>query len=485
MAAPRMGNPMGMTTTTTTAAHTPNGFVPTYGTLGTGASPGQSLASSRAGRGQLIRGLLQELNRLATADAPANNETMNSLTDQLLRDAVRERATDIHLDPLRDGVHVRLRIDGKLLDTEILAHDQGTRLIRHFKVISNLDTTHAFRIADSRITHSVDGRIVDLRLATAPTVAGEKMSIRLLEPERVEQRLDQLGLSEAQHAQIKQCMAGTRGMFLVAGPTGSGKTTTVYSLLHELKQSDSGIVTVEDPVEYEIDGINQIQVDARHGFTFADALRGVLRLDADYILLGEIRDAAAASAAVDTAGSGRVLMSTIHSPDAAGTITSLRNLGVTDSEIATSVRLIIAQRLVRRLCPLCRRLETPSEIDRLWLKTMPLPAVPAQVWSAPGCGSCRGLGHLGRIGMFGVWALADDDCALILDHAPERVLRQHLVAKGYHSVAQDGLAKALQGITSFAEVRASGLNHVTEAGPIVVRPAADVSAGPRAAAYSA
>jgi general secretion pathway protein E len=242
-------------------------------------------------------------------------------------------------------------------------------------------------------------------------------------------------------------------------------------------------------VEYEIDGINQIQVDSRHGLTFADALRGVLRLDADYILMGEIRDADAADAAIDTAGSGRVLLTTIHSPDAVGTITSLRNLGVTDSEIATSVRMIIAQRLVRRLCPLCRRMEPPSDIDRHWLKSMPIPEVPAQVWSAPGCTSCRGLGHIGRIGLFGVWALSDDDYALILDHAPERVLRQHLAAKGYHSVAHDGLHKAAMGITSYAEVRGSGLSSLAEAPcPAAADSAPPVSstpAGPRAAAYSA
>jgi general secretion pathway protein E len=477
---------------------TPNGFntsppppmTPYIGTIGNAASPGQP-GATRASRGYLIRGLMQELDRLSTVDttAAANNAVMNNLTDLLLRDAVRERATDIHLDPLRDGVHVRLRIDGKLLDTEVLGHEQGTRLIRHFKVISNLDTTHAFRISDSRITHSVEGRLMDLRLAAAPTVAGEKLSIRLLDPERVTQRLDQLGLSEAQYEQIRHCMLNTRGLFLVAGPTGSGKTTTAYSLLHELKQLDCSIVSVEDPVEYEIDGINQIQVDSRHGLTFADALRGVLRLDADYILLGEVRDAESADAAVDTANSGRVLLSTIHSPDAVGTITSLRNLGVSDSEIAASVRIVIAQRLVRRLCPLCRRLETPSEIDRHWLKAS-LGEVPAQVWNAPGCTSCRGLGHIGRIGLFGAWALGDDDCALILDHAPERILRQHLASKGYHSVARDALIKAQQGITSFAEVRSSGLSHFGDSPTVVELPPAgsDVPAatpGPRAAAYLA
>ena len=461
---------------------------PYMGTIGGAASPGQMMpgsAAANASRGHLIRGLMAELNRLSLQDGAApNNEMMNSLTDLLLRDAVRERATDIHLDPLRDGVHVRLRIDGKLLDTEVLGQDLGTRLVRHFKVISNLDTSHAFRIADSRITHSIEGRLIDLRLATAPTVAGEKLSIRLLDPERVQQRLDQLGLSEQQYEQIRSCMLNSRGLFLVAGPTGSGKTTTAYSILHELKQLDCGVVTVEDPVEYEIDGINQIQVDSRHGLTFADALRGVLRLDADYILLGEIRDADAATAAVETAGSGRVVMSTIHSPGAVGTITSLRNLGVTDSEIATSVRIIVAQRLVRRLCPLCRRLETPTEFDRHWLKAS-LGDVPPQVWNAPGCTSCRGLGYLGRIGLFGVWPLTDDDYVMIIDHAPERILRQHLASKGHHSVTRDALAKAQLGITSFAEVRASGLAHFNDQSSTPPAEAPALNAGPRAAAYSA
>jgi len=319
-------------------------------------------------RSHLVAGLLRELRRFH-GETP-NGEHHGRFTvlgDVLLQDALRERATDVHLDPQADGVRVRFRIDGRLHEATALGRDHGIHLIRHFKAISNLDPTNVMRLADARITYPLDGHAVDLRLACAPTVTGEKLSIRLLDRGRVEQRLDQLGLDDEHHEQIQRWLAGTSGMFLVAGPTGSGKTTTAYALLHELKGQERSVVTIEDPVEYQVPGICQMQVDHHKSLSFAEALRGVLRLDPDYVLVGEIRDAATAAAAADASAAGRVLMSTLHSPDAVGAITTLRNLGVPDEGICSAVRMIVAQRLVRRLCPLCRRQEAPGDTDAQWL----------------------------------------------------------------------------------------------------------------------
>ena len=280
---------------------------------------------SRPIRAHLVSGLLKELHRSHAAPERDRHGRYTVLGDVLLRDALRERATDVHLDPQADGVRVRFRIDGRLHDAASLSRDHGIHLIRHFKAISNLDPVNTLRLADARITYGLDGEDVDLRLACAPTVAGEKLSIRVLDRSRVEQRLDELGLSPQDDERIRQWLAGASGMFLVVGPTGSGKTTTAYALLHELKGHERSVVTIEDPVEYQVPGINQIPVDHHREMGFAEVLKGVLRLDPDYVRVGEIRDRAPARAAADASASGRVLMTTLHSPDAVGAVTSLRN----------------------------------------------------------------------------------------------------------------------------------------------------------------
>jgi type II secretory ATPase GspE/PulE/Tfp pilus assembly ATPase PilB-like protein len=410
----------------------------------------------RPTRGHLVPGLLEELHRGGEEPAGDRHGRYSLLGDVLLRDALAERATDVHLDPQSDGVRVRFRIDGRLHDVAALSRDHGIHLIRHFKAVSNLDPTNVLRLADARITLAVDGREIDLRLACAPTVAGEKLSIRVLDRGRVEQRLDQLGLHEAQHEQIRQWLAGASGMFLVAGPTGCGKTTTAYALLHEVKGHERSVVTIEDPVEYQVGGIAQMQVDPHRGLGFAEALRGVLRLDPDYVFVGEIRDASTADAAVDASAAGRVVMSTLHSPDAVGAVTTLRNLGVTDEGICSAVRMVVAQRLVRRLCPQCRRQDAPTDVDAQWLRALGVTEPVDKVWVPTGCDACRGIGYSGRVGIFEVWRLADADYSLLLAHASAPSLRQHLARTGVRTMLADGWAKAATGITSHAELRVLG-----------------------------
>ena len=414
------------------------------------------VTTPRPTRPHLVHGLLEEWHRSRRDLGGEPSGRYTALSDVLLRDALRERATDVHLDPQPDGVRVRFRVDGRLHDAVSLNRDHGIHLIRHFKAISNLDPTNALRLADARITYRLGDQEIDLRLACAPTVSGEKASIRLLDRGRVEQRLDQLGLSDPQHEQIKRWLGGASGMFLVAGPTGSGKTTTAYALLHELKGQERSVVTIEDPVEYQVAGICQMQVDPHRSLSFAEALKGVLRLDPDYVLVGEIRDPATAAASADAAAAGRVLMSTLHSPDAVGAITTLRNHGLADETICSAVRMIVAQRLVRRLCPLCRRHEPPTELDAQWLKALGVSGQVEKVWVPTGCDACRGIGYSGRVGVFEVWHLGDEACSLLLAHADVATLRRHLASTGAATIASDGCAKAADGVTSLSELRGIG-----------------------------
>lgn len=415
---------------------------------------------TRQQRMHLSRGLAEDVKRLETA-GDDSKEAANLLAHSLVRDALRAKATDIHVDPQAEETHVRFRIDGVLTDTLQLTRHQGERLTRHIKAACGMDAGSAFKPANARMHSEVEGKQVDLRVASAPSITGEKLSIRLLDRSRAGQRLDELGMSDEQRDTVEDWLSNINGMFLVAGPTGSGKTTTLYALLHELKLHERSVVTVEDPVEYQIDGTTQIQVDRRHGLTFAEGMRAALRLDPDYLLLGEIREPEDAHAAIEAAGSGRVLMSTIHSSDAAGAITALRNEGLADCEIAASLRMVVSQRLVRRLCRHCRRREKVSESQARWLASVGLGSLD-EYWVSVGCDDCRHLGYDGRVGIFEVWRLTDADYSRLLSHTDERAIRSEANAGAARStLLKDGFAKVQQGVTSLAELRAIGLAHLT------------------------
>ncbi len=370
----------------------------------------------------------------------------------ILQDAAREKASDIHLDPSAGGVRVRLRIDGLLHDAVQLSQEQGMRLIRHYKTMAGLDPVATFLPQDARIEYELDGRKLDLRVACAPSRFGEKLALRLLDPQRVQRRIKELGLSAEHEKQFEGWISEISGMCLVCGPIGSGKTTTLYALLHELRLLNKAVITIEDPVEYHIDGITQIQVDLRHGMSFSQGIKGMLRLDPDFILVGEIRDHESARAAVEVSASGRVVMSTLHARDIAGVLTTLRNWRIENHEIATAVELVIAQRLVRCLCTKCRRLEAPNASEKAWLAAVGQPA-PAKTWHAIGCAACRQTGYLGRTGLFEIWRKDDADYDLILAGTDELAFRRHIRQHGRACLLNDGLTKAESGATTLAEVR--------------------------------
>ncbi|MCB1235477.1 MAG: Flp pilus assembly complex ATPase component TadA [Verrucomicrobiae bacterium] len=377
---------------------------------------------------------------------------------RLLGEAVERRASDLHVDPLIDGYQIHLRVDGLLRPHRSLARRDGERLVNQFKAASGIETGTVFTPLGVRRKFRVVDRDIDCRLTLAPCISGPKLALRLLDPERVRHRIEGLGLHETGLDRFRDWLTTLNGMFLVSGPTASGKTTTLYALLHEMAEENRHVVTIEDPVEYEIDGINQIQVDPRHGVDFAAGVRTILRLDPDLAMVGEMREPEAARAAIGAAVAGHVILATIHARDAVSSVTALRNFGLADHQIASALGVVVNQRLVRRLCPECRGEGefSPAEVEWLTAKGW---EIPERAWRASpdGCGRCSRSGYFGRIGLFEVWNTDEGDYELLLAGADEETLRDRLERTGHTTLWRDAAEKIGRGITSFAEVRRLGL----------------------------
>lgn len=370
----------------------------------------------------------------------------------LLEDAQRERVSDIHIDPTRDGYQMRFRIDGVLMEVALFDRDLGLHLLRSFKSQADLDPGFERKPQSGRADFVVAGRPISVRVATAPGVQGEKVVLRLLTAEAASLSLHQLGLSDRDHDRIVSHVQDVRGMILVSGPTGAGKTTTLYALVRELQRSSRSIVTLEDPVEGAIDGVTQIQINEKQGLTFAEGMSGLLRLDPDIVAIGEMRDTTSARAALEVAQAGHACLSTLHARDVAATISVLRNFGITDQEIACSVDLVVSQSLVRRLCESCRKEASPSDAETKALVAWGQP-VPPRTWQAVGCQECAASGYRGRMGVFEVHRMGEQDAALIQAHADERTLRHHIKHHGTGSLLDDLLLKAAKGETSISEIQ--------------------------------
>ncbi|MCE9611518.1 MAG: GspE/PulE family protein [Chthoniobacter sp.] len=382
----------------------------------------------------------------------------------LLTDAVQARASDLHLDPQAGAINVRFRIDGAVHEVASLPPERGLRLLRYFKVNANLDPAPSLLPEDSHFEFELDGKALDIRLACAPCLFGDKLALRLLRRSSVKHRLPDLGLRNEDHARIEAWLGDISGMFLVAGPVGSGKTTTLYALLAELHLTERHIVTIEDPVEYQLEHLNQMEVNVKRGLTFERGLRSILRVDPDYILLGEIRDKESALTAMEAATTGRVVFSTMHSRNAAGAVTALRSLGVPDYEIAASLAFVVGQRLVRKLCTHCRRLDPPSTAERKWLESLG-EKVPDKAWHPAGCEHCGQTGYYDRTGVFEVLPVEERVYDSILAGEDEHTLRDHLRADGFRTLLRDGLDKAAEGITDLSELTRIGVQSYLDRAP--------------------
>ncbi len=400
----------------------------------------------------LASSLLESLGENRRQEAPETEEDIPRAARALVEDAVRQRATDLHLDPEARGLRVRMRIDGAVRDAALLVHRQGRRLINQLKGLAGIDPVAQFSADEARFAVPRERGNINLRLSSVPCLDGQKMTVRVLDPRQVVYGIHELGLSDADLNRVRHWFASLGGMFVVAGPVGSGKTTTLYSLLHELRVEACSACTLEDPVEYSIDGINQVQIDEEHGLTFSEGVRALARHDPDVILVGELRDAATARAAYGAAALGRTILTTMHARDAAGAVTGLRYFGLNDRDIATTLAVVVAQRLVRKLCPHCRRRAAPTEEQTRWFELIGVP-LPEACWEPDGCERCGGSGYYGQTGVFEVWRLEDEDYHMLLGGATERDIRDSLVPREHKHFLSDAIEKAKAGVTSPTEVQ--------------------------------
>ncbi len=402
---------------------------------------------------QFTRRISEEVERVEGDLPPADEEDSVHFADLLFQDALRAGATDIHFDPIADGIRVRFRIDGVLFDTMALDGEKGWAFMRHIKATCGQDPVPSSRPTSTGRQIIVNGQTLDIRASNAPCVFGEKLAIRILNMQQQIQRIGRLGMDADAEAQIQDWAENVTGTFVVCGPTGSGKTTTLYTLLHELRQTNRSVITIEDPVEYRIDGVTQLQVSERQNLSFPEGLRASLRLDPDYLMLGEIRDPETARVAMSAAGTGRVLMTTLHSKDAVGVLTALRNWGIDNFQMASALRVIVAQRLVRRLCESCREVsDGPTNAERDWLSAIGK-EVPETLWRPVGCEKCNGLGYSGRTGIFEVWRVGPQDADNILEQKSDQWMRRQLAEGGHRFMLDDALAKVARGITDLRQVR--------------------------------
>ncbi len=374
------------------------------------------------------------------------------LVNRIIREAVEARATDIHFEPQKDGLRVRYRIDGVL--HEVARHPKRlvAPVISRLKLMAKLNIAEHRLPQDGRILFRTAGQNLDIRVSVLPTVHGEGVVLRLLMREERILSLDGLGFFPDQLDIFKELIAHPNGIILVTGPTGSGKTTTLYAALSLLNQPDRKIITIEDPVEYQIPGINQIQVKPEIGLTFAAAIRSILRHDPDIILVGEIRDLETAEIAVQAALTGHLVFSTLHTNDALGAVARLSEMGIESYLIAAATVGLVAQRLVRLLCPKCRRQREPSPEFLKALEALPEPPAEITCYEPVGCPHCAHTGYRGRMAIYEVVPVDARLRRLILEEKGEETLRDYVRSQGFLSLFQDGLRKAAKGLTTFQEV---------------------------------
>ena len=401
-------------------------------TLGAGSCHAGAGTAARGGVAVGIELIHDPLAAILESDP--EGESGHRVAEALLRSAVYHGATDIHLDPEADGIVIRLRCDGLLREAARLAWTDAPRLINQLKVLGGVDPMTVFHPEDARWSQEIEGRTVNLRLTIAPCLRGPKLAIRVLDRSQAELDLVELGIAEEDFHRVEDWLAGASGMVVCAGPTGAGKTTTLYALLRALVADDRHIAAIEDPPEYTLDGVNQVAVDERHGIDFATGLHALLRMDADYLMLGEVRDPETAHVLVDAANSGRVALTSLHSRDAVGVVTQLRNWAIEDPVISATTSLVVAQRLVGRLCPRCRRPAPPDAGQERWLEARSL-AVPGGAHVADGCDHCAGTGYRGRQGIFELWSPTPSELAMIRDGADESALRRQLAHRGHRDLA--------------------------------------------------
>src|SRR4051794_19679075 len=380
----------------------------------------------------------------------ADDAPVVKLVHSIIGDAVDRGASDIHFDPRDGDMRVRCRIDGVVQDTTMVPRRMVSGLISRVKIMADLDISERRVPQDGRVGLAVGGRPVDLRVATLPVVRGEAIVMRILDKGNVMVDLDRLGMAEHDRKRFDKAIAATHGSILVTGPTGSGKTTTLYAALSAINTPEKTLITIEDPVEYELEGIKQVQVNTKTGLTFARGLRSMMRSDPDVIMVGEIRDKETALIAMESALTGHLVLSTLHTNSAPMAAARLIEMGIEPFLVATGVECIVAQRLARKLCD-CKSLTTITK-EMLTESGFDPELGPFAGFEPVGCVRCGGSGFKGRIGLYELMEIDDEIRTLILEKGSEEEVRTRAIDKGMTTLREDALAKVQQGVTSVAEV---------------------------------
>lgn len=382
----------------------------------------------------------------------ANQAPIIRFVDVVLQEAVKAKASDIHFEPFEDQFRIRYRIDGALYEMAPPPKSLAGAVTARVKVMSGLNIAEKRIPQDGRIKTTVGGRPIDLRVSTLPTQFGESVVLRILDKGVVNLDLENLTMTDEIMSGIRELVNRPNGIFIVTGPTGSGKTTTLYSALREVNTVDVKILTAEDPVEYEIEGIMQVQINHQVGLTFASALRSFLRQDPDTIMVGEIRDQETGGIAVQAALTGHVVLSTLHTNDAPGAVTRLVDMGLEPFLIAASLEGVLGQRLLRRICRSCKTAYEPDQTVINMLQVDPLEIAEKQFYYGKGCSECNRTGYKGRQGLFELMMINDAVRELITKKAPTLVLKQKAIENGMRTLRDDGLRCIFDGLTTIEEV---------------------------------
>ena len=395
-------------------------------------------------------GIAAKLQEGDATSQDVQNSPVVQLVNSMVEQAARQRTSDIHIEAKEDSVRVRFRIDGSLYEKFTYSIHLLPAIMARLKIISGMDIAEKRKPQDGRFSILVDKVEFDIRVSVLPTVYGEKCVMRLAKKKALTRDKSELGFSPSELKDFDDILKNPNGILLVTGPTGSGKSTTLYTALSELNKIDVNIVTVEDPVEANIDGINQVQVNVKADLTFANALRSILRQDPDIIMIGEIRDGETASIAVQASITGHLVVSTLHTNSAAGSINRLVNMGVEGYLLADSLVGIIAQRLVRRLCPYCKRAHVLTEFEKKMMKIRP--DANLEIFEPVGCDHCDKTGYSGRIGIYEIMKITPHLKELISRNATVSELKEAAMGEGMHTLRQSATLLVLEGITSYSEM---------------------------------
>jgi type IV pilus assembly protein PilB len=391
-----------------------------------------------------------ELGEVSELRESAGDAPVIKLVYSILGQAATEGASDVHFEPGEDEMRVRFRVDGVLYEAARVPKRMVAGVVSRVKIMSDLDIAEKRVPQDGRVSVIVEGRKVDLRITTLPTQRGEGATIRILDKEQAMRSLDDLGMDGDGRTRFEGAVSKSHGAVLVTGPTGSGKSTTLYAALAELNAVEKNIITIEDPVEYRIDGINQINVNRKAGLDFAKGLRSILRADPDIIMVGEIRDAETARIAIESALTGHMVLSTLHTNDAPGTVIRLAKMGIESFLTASAVDCVVAQRLARQLCTLCKkRVVLPRTA---LLEAGFRVGADIEAYEPVGCARCTQTGYRGRIGLFSVMEMSERIKELTVDGASEAEITAAAREEGMLTLREDGLLKVRSGVTSIAEV---------------------------------